>query len=289
MTDAYPSAALLGQLEETLREPNPALRSARAWRLVVQATANPDAGIVQDFATDNGLVVPLVEKRVRTEQGPREALAWVNPCDGSEMVWIPPGPLVHGRMTRKGPLRATVPGFSLARHPVTNAQFKRFLDETGYRPPEWHPRNDLFLAHWEDGKPPARQEAHPVTWVSFVDALSYCRWAGLTLRLPGPGGQRRRVVPEDARRQARGAPAAPGGGRAARGAGGDHHGGGARQLLPALRRAADGGVAPAEAVADAAQRLGGLPAGVPDAGAPGVGVGVASRAASEVVRLTATA
>jgi serine/threonine-protein kinase len=177
MTEAYPSAPLLAQLEEALHEANPTVKAARAWRLVMQATANPDAGVVQDFATDNGLVVPLGQMRVRTEQGPRETLAWTDPCDGSEMVWIPPGPFLHGTKRQK----ATVPGFSLARHPVTNAQFKRFLDETKYTPPSWHPRNDLFLMHWQEGNPPAGQEAHPVTWVSFVDALYYCRWAGLTL------------------------------------------------------------------------------------------------------------
>jgi serine/threonine-protein kinase len=181
MSDAYPSAHLLSQIQEALRQKSPVERAARAWRLVVQATANPDGGIVQDFATDNGLVAPLVEMRTRTEQGPRESLSWTNPCDGSEMIWVPPGPFIHGRPSRKGPQKATVPGFSLARHPVTNARFRRFLDETGYTPPSWHPRNDLFLAHWQDGKPPAGQEDHPVTWVSFVDALHYCRWAGLTL------------------------------------------------------------------------------------------------------------
>lgn len=177
MSDDYPSAALLRQLQEAMRQADPKERAARAWRLVVQATANTDGGIVQDFATDNGLVVPLVEQRVRTEQGPRDSQAWLNPCDGSEMVWIPTGPFLYGKKRQK----ATLPGFSLARHPVTNAQFKRFLGETGYQPPAWHPRGDLFLAHWDAGKPPAGQEGHPVTWVSFVDALHYCRWAGLSL------------------------------------------------------------------------------------------------------------
>jgi serine/threonine-protein kinase len=181
MSEAYPSAPIMAQLQEALREPNPTAKAARAWRLVMQATANSDTGIIQDFATDHGLIVPLLDKRVRTEQGPRDTLAWTNPCDGSEMIWIPPGPFIYGRLTRKGPQKTTVPGFSLARHPVTNAQFRRFLDETSYHPPAWHPRSDLFLAHWEAGRPPAGQEQHPVTWVSFVDALFYCAWAGLTL------------------------------------------------------------------------------------------------------------
>jgi serine/threonine-protein kinase len=99
------------------------------------------------------------------------------------MVWIPPGKALLGPPPRRREKQkeAVLPGFSLARHPVTNAQFERFIDETGYSPPEWHPRNDLFVAHWNKGAPRKPDLSHPVTWVSFIDALYYCRWAGLTL------------------------------------------------------------------------------------------------------------
>ena len=76
---------------------------------------------------------------------------------------------------------ATSPAFSLARYPVTNARFATFLSETGYEPPEKHPNNERFLMHWSNGAPPKGKEDHPVVFVSYVDALAYCRWAGLML------------------------------------------------------------------------------------------------------------
>jgi formylglycine-generating enzyme required for sulfatase activity len=184
MSDTYPSDALVSQLEEAMRLPNEAERRSLCWRLVMQASANPDGGVVADMAIDNGLVVLLGDKPGRTQQGPLASQSWVNPCDGSEMIWIPPGPFLRGKKREK----VNVPGFSLARHPVTIEQFAKFLDETGYKPPSWHPRNDLFLGNWlraapssEVLYPPTGMAKHPVTWVSYVDALHYCRWAGLTL------------------------------------------------------------------------------------------------------------
>lgn len=71
----------------------------------------------------------------------------------------------------------------MARTPVTNAQFQKFLDETGYEPsqdPRFRP--ETFLAHWtKKGTIPRGKENHPVTWVSFIDAVNYCEWAGMTL------------------------------------------------------------------------------------------------------------
>jgi serine/threonine-protein kinase len=93
------------------------------------------------------------------------------------MVWVPPGPFHVGKDNEP----AESPGFSLARFPVTNAQFERFLDESGYRPPPDHPGEELFLAHWTNGAVPKGRGDHPVVWVSYLDALHYCAWAGLTL------------------------------------------------------------------------------------------------------------
>lgn len=186
MSDVYPSDALLSQLEDAARLPDAKARQALAWRLVMQSTANADGGVVRDYAVDNGLVVQLADRAGSSKQGPLASQSWVNPCDGSEMVWIPPGPFLRGKKREK----VTAPGFSLARHPVTIAQFAKFLAESGYHPPAWHPRSDLFLANWGQTvystqstayKPPEGMEKHPVTWVSFVDALFYCRWAGMTL------------------------------------------------------------------------------------------------------------
>jgi gamma-glutamyl hercynylcysteine S-oxide synthase len=67
--------------------------------------------------------------------------------------------------------------FYIDRTPVTNAEFKRFLDATHY-----HPKDDHnFLSAWTDGVYPAGWENKPVTWVSIEDARAYAAWSGKRL------------------------------------------------------------------------------------------------------------
>ena len=62
-------------------------------------------------------------------------------------------------------------------YPVTNAQFKQFLDAARYRP-----KDDLnFLRDWQNGKYPEGWGNKPVTWVSLEDARAYAAWAGKRL------------------------------------------------------------------------------------------------------------
>lgn len=67
--------------------------------------------------------------------------------------------------------------FFIDKYPVTNAQFKRFLDESHY-----HPTDDQnFLRDWKNGSYPEGGSNEPVTWVSFEDARAYAKWAGKRL------------------------------------------------------------------------------------------------------------
>jgi formylglycine-generating enzyme required for sulfatase activity len=67
--------------------------------------------------------------------------------------------------------------FFIDRFPVTNAQFKQFLDATKY-----HPADDLnFLRDWSKGTYPEGWANKPVTWVSQEDARAYAAWAGKRL------------------------------------------------------------------------------------------------------------
>jgi formylglycine-generating enzyme required for sulfatase activity len=67
--------------------------------------------------------------------------------------------------------------FHIDRHPVTNAQFKVFLDATAYQPKDTH----NFLRDWPDRSIPVGWENRPVTWVSLGDAHAYAAWAGKRL------------------------------------------------------------------------------------------------------------
>jgi len=67
--------------------------------------------------------------------------------------------------------------FWIDRFPVTNAEFKTFLDATHY-----HPQDDLnFLRDWKAGSYPDGWDNKPVTWVSLEDARAYAAWAGKRL------------------------------------------------------------------------------------------------------------
>jgi formylglycine-generating enzyme required for sulfatase activity len=70
-----------------------------------------------------------------------------------------------------------VNSFYIDKFPVTNADFKKFLDATHY-----YPKDDLnFLRDWKDGTYPSGWEHKPVTWVSQEDARAYAAWAGKRL------------------------------------------------------------------------------------------------------------
>lgn len=62
-------------------------------------------------------------------------------------------------------------------HPVSNAEFKTFLDATQYHPADDH----NFLKDWRDGTYPKGWANKPVTWVSLEDARAYAKWAGKRL------------------------------------------------------------------------------------------------------------
>jgi formylglycine-generating enzyme required for sulfatase activity len=56
--------------------------------------------------------------------------------------------------------------FRIARYPVTNDQYARFVQETGHEPPY----------HWQGKMPPPVLLNHPVVNVTWHDAVAYCAW-----------------------------------------------------------------------------------------------------------------
>jgi gamma-glutamyl hercynylcysteine S-oxide synthase len=93
--------------------------------------------------------------------------------------------------------RMHIDPFYIDKFPVTNAQFKTFMDATHY-----HPQDDLnFLADWKDGTYPQGWGNKPVTWVSLEDARAYAHWAGKRLphewewQYAAQGGDENRLYP----------------------------------------------------------------------------------------------
>ncbi len=73
--------------------------------------------------------------------------------------------------------RMTMEAFFIDKYPVTNAQFKQFLDASAYWPADDH----NFLRDWIDGSPQAGWANKPVTWVAIEDARAYAAWANKRL------------------------------------------------------------------------------------------------------------
>ncbi len=61
-----------------------------------------------------------------------------------------------------------VDAFKVGRYPVTNAQYKRFIDATDHRSPY----------SWEDNQFQLNTGDHPVVWVNCEDAGVYADWVG---------------------------------------------------------------------------------------------------------------
>jgi formylglycine-generating enzyme required for sulfatase activity len=67
--------------------------------------------------------------------------------------------------------------FYIDKYPVTNAEFKKFLEATHYHPNDDH----NFLRDWKNGSYPDGWGSKPVTWVALEDARAYSAWAGKRL------------------------------------------------------------------------------------------------------------
>jgi formylglycine-generating enzyme required for sulfatase activity len=90
------------------------------------------------------------------------------PRGGVELVWIPGGRFLMGEGTLTHEVELA--SFYLARTPVTNQQYLKFLEQRPeFRKPTW----------WAERR--FNQPEQPVVGVSWDDAMAYCEWAGLSL------------------------------------------------------------------------------------------------------------
>ena len=112
----------------------------------------------------------------------------VSPLDGAEMVLVPEGPFTMG-ITQEELLRiflidemlphvfvteiparlVNIESYYIDRYPVTNYQYRKFVEDTGHREP--------FLWNHESWGQPMQ----PVVFVGWEDARAYARWAGKSL------------------------------------------------------------------------------------------------------------
>jgi len=113
---------------------------------------------------------PRPSPRVQRPSGRLLPVSWVHRKDGSRMILVPAGSFLEGPHPEAGPgvepQRLEVEAFYIDRFEVTNRQFRRFVEATGYR----------AQGHWERHATPDRRD-HPVISVSWYDAEAYALWA----------------------------------------------------------------------------------------------------------------
>lgn len=113
-----------------------------------------------------------------------------NPIDGTLLVLVPEGeflaggieeeedPLFGFNLVKTKPFKLILPAFYIALHPITNKQYKIFIDATGHRSPD---KTDWGTPVWNGKTFPNEKENYPVVCVNWNDALAYSQWAGLRL------------------------------------------------------------------------------------------------------------
>ncbi len=114
----------------------------------------------------------------------------------SDMVLIPAGEFVMGSngiesTKEENPVHSVhVDPFYMDKYPVTNAQYKEFINAN----PQWRNlglyniqlilrkyRDSDYLKNWFKDNYPSGKDDHPVNWVSWHAAMAYAKWVGKRL------------------------------------------------------------------------------------------------------------
>jgi hypothetical protein len=129
---------------------------------VIYKTSNSKPWLISEYRKTSG---PIDKKEtLKVKGGPFSYVTEQND------QFIPyPGPAT--------PVDTIVYDLYIDKHPVSNSEFKDFLDASAYAPGQ----AENFLKHWTNGTCPDSIAEDPVVYVDYEDAKAYAKWAGKRL------------------------------------------------------------------------------------------------------------
>jgi formylglycine-generating enzyme required for sulfatase activity len=158
----------------------------------IRKLAHKNAAVVRDdpdFHRDIDRLLDGIEGVIKSQSTPVSAPKRSRVYDimPAPFVWIdiPSGEvrLKEGGYVPEGGQWFDVPAFAIAKYPVTNAQFAKFIDVNGYRQKKWWTEAGWEVREkekwieprfWNDAK--WNGADYPVVGVSWYEALAFCAW-----------------------------------------------------------------------------------------------------------------
>ncbi|MCU0728344.1 MAG: formylglycine-generating enzyme family protein [Planctomycetes bacterium] len=133
------------------------------WDVVEDRLEDINSNLGEMGADERAAIFARIEREMKPLTSDPAASQIIAVVEG--MVLVPGGPFLSGEKRDRKELEP----FYIDIFPVTNEEYVKFMEATGYRPPKF----------WAEGR--LRKPRAPVVGISWHDADKYATWAGKSL------------------------------------------------------------------------------------------------------------
>jgi formylglycine-generating enzyme required for sulfatase activity len=138
------------------------VKAKEVFEVYRQVSGETEWDVIEDRLADT---IDIIKKeKLEAKVAKAEKAIVAPPIPG--MVFVPAGKFLFGEKKEEKILEA----FYIDIEPVTNAQYKAYLEQTKY------PKPSIWERH-----PELAEDELPLVGVSWMDAVQYCKWAGKEL------------------------------------------------------------------------------------------------------------